>query len=548
MSFEPKAPLEVTAGDRIDVPVALVNDTADELPVSVSLATASLLASRGFDARAGQALLEFDGPRSQSLKLPAHGRRRAYFPLVVAGQSGTAQLEIRGQAGKLADARQQALEVVPSGYPRAATYSGYLSGRGDLRVNVPRDCVPGSLAVSLRAFPSPLADIQQGIESILREPYGCFEQTSATTYPNVLALEYLQEKNLADPELTRRAKDLIRRGYQRLIGFECSGGGFEWFGQSPAHEGLTAFGLLEFREMARVTDVDPELVKRTAAWLLRRRDGQGRFDCSTHGLHTFVTGQSDICDAYIVWALSESGQEGIELELKHVIEVARNSSDPYLIALAAAARSTSATKPTAALLDRLVKLQEPDGRLEARGSSITGSGGVSLQVETSALAGLAWMKRPDYRQPAKRAIDWIVGHRQDWGGFGSTQATVLALKLLVEDARLHGRAVAGGQLTVERDGQLLGRATFVRDEWRTILIDGLGDRLQPGDNNLTLSLSGDNRMAFAVNVSYRSLTGPSDAACPIRITTKLAADHVRAGETVACSTPSWSTRPAEISR
>ena len=394
--------------------------------------------------------------------------------------------------------------------------------------------MPGSLAVSLRAFPSPLADIQQGIESILREPSGCFEQTSASNYPNVLALEYLQEQKLADPDVTRRAKELLRRGYERLIGFECHGGGFEWFGHDPAHEALTAFGLLEFREMARVTDVDPALIERTAKWLLGRRDGQGHFYCSTQGLHTFATGQSDLVDAYIVWALSESGQEGIELELKHVLAVGHNSNDPYLIALAAAsALDNNDPADGRDLLERLAKLQEPSGRLVARDTSITHSGGESLEIETTALAGLAWLKVPDYRDHAKRAIDWIAAHRQDWGGFGSTQATVLALKLLVEDARLNHHAVSGGTLAVERDGQSLGRASFAAGEWRTIVIDGLGEQLQPGDNNLTLSLSGDNRLAYALDVHYRSLTGPSSDSCPLRLTARLAADHVRAGETVA---------------
>lgn len=32
--------------------------------------------------------------------------------------------------------------------------------------------------------------------------------------------------------------------------------GYEWFGQSPGHEALTAFGLLHFTDMRQVRDVD----------------------------------------------------------------------------------------------------------------------------------------------------------------------------------------------------------------------------------------------------------------------------------------------------
>ncbi len=35
-------------------------------------------------------------------------------------------------------------------------------------------------------------------------------------------------------------------------GFEVAGGGFEWFGSAPAHEALTAYGALQFQDMAKV--------------------------------------------------------------------------------------------------------------------------------------------------------------------------------------------------------------------------------------------------------------------------------------------------------
>ena len=43
------------------------------------------------------------------------------------------------------------------------------------------------------------------------------------------------------------------------------GGGFSWFGNEPAHQILTAYGLLEFSDMAKVHDVDPALIARAEA-------------------------------------------------------------------------------------------------------------------------------------------------------------------------------------------------------------------------------------------------------------------------------------------
>lgn len=64
-------------------------------------------------------------------------------------------------------------------------------------------------------------------------------------------------------------------------------------------------------------------------------------------------------------------------------------------------------------------------------TSITRSGGDSLLVETTALVALCWLNDVEtYGAAARRAIDWIAT-RCVGGKFGSTQATVLALKAIV---------------------------------------------------------------------------------------------------------------------
>ena len=35
----------------------------------------------------------------------------------------------------------------------------------------------------------------------------------------------------------------LKRGYERLITFETSSKGYDWFGHAPGHEPLTAYAL-----------------------------------------------------------------------------------------------------------------------------------------------------------------------------------------------------------------------------------------------------------------------------------------------------------------
>jgi len=521
-NLQPKLPLEVNAGDRIDLPLAIVNDTRSELAVSLALTH--------------NKLLTLDGDAQRLLTLAPQERARQFFSLAVTGEAGQADLEFRGLAGDLSDGVKRSIRVVPPGFPKHESYGGQLNGEQELTIRLPKDWVPGSLEVTLQAFPSTLADLQKGMESILREPHGCFEQASTSNYPNVLTMQYMEEHKVANPEITKRAKDLLDRGYSKLIGYECKEKGYEWFGgAAPGHEALTAYGLMEFRDMAQVHHVDPQMVQRTADWLLKRRDGKGGFQRNPRALDSFGGAPADITDAYIVWALSESGQKGIETEIKHVGELGAKSDDPYLIALAAGSVLNAGEKSEGdALLKKLAKAQAEDGHLDGKQGSITRSGGYSLTVETTSLAVLAWLKDPAYSVNAKKGVEWIIKNRQG-GGFGSTQGTILALKALVAQAKASRKTTSAGELVLKRNDEVIGKQPFHAGEENTISVEGIAAQLKPGENEVKIVLSGNNQMPYALNVSYRSRTPASHPDCPLKLETKLARDQVKAGETVALS-------------
>jgi hypothetical protein len=520
-SLEPKLPLEVNAGDRIDLPLAVNNDTRADLPVVVNFSSGELV--------------ELAGPAERTLRLAAGERSREYFSLAVTGDVGEERLTFRGRAGTLTDAIERRLKVVPPGFPVARSFSGRIDGPQQLALQLPDEWVPGSLEVTLQALPSALADLATGVDSILREPSGCFEQTSSSNYPNVMALQYMREHDVADPAFVRRAKDLLQKGYARLVGFECPQKGYEWFGGDPGHEALTAYGLLEFRDMSQVWDVDQAMVKRTADWLLARRDGQGGFTRNPRALDSFGGAPKEITDAYIVWALCEAGQPGIDAELDKAIETARASSDPYLVALAANAALAAGRKAAGEeLLEKLAGHQKEDGRLVGTQGSITRSGGISLEVETTALAAMAWLRSPAAAPRAHRAVEWLTRNRQG-GGFGSTQATVLGLMALTRHAQANRKTTNDGALVVARGGEELGRRPFEAGEKQAIVLDGLAAHLTPGKNELSITLSGENEMPYALDISYRTRQPVSDENCPVRLATSLARPRVKAGETVGLS-------------
>jgi len=553
-SVEPKLPMELTRGDRLDLPVALRNESDGDLSVELSITAGWLGLSREErttnpqEPNAGGSPLvppgstpatppfNLDGDTQRTIELAAGSAHREYFGLDVVGSLGETSVEIRGVSSALSDGNRQSIRVVPPGFPVSESYAGELEGDSTLVIPMPEGWIDDSLSVTLSAFPTSLADLQQGLDSILREPYGCFEQTSTSNYPNVMTLRYMQENDIADPAMTRKAKQLLEKGYKKLISFECDKKGYEWFGADPGHEALTAYGLMQYVDMQHVWEGDEnfeQMLERTRQWLLDRRDGNGGFKRNSKALDSFGRAPQEITDAYITWALSEAEQEGIETEVDYAIQLATDSEDPYLIALAASSAINTGKKDAGAdLLDKLVKYQQEDGHLVAVAGTITRSGGVSAQVETTALATLAWLKEARMAAHANKAVEWIGKHRQGSGGWGSTQATILALKALIEHTRQNRRTLNAGTLSVKSGDEEVGKTDFTAGEQNAITLEGLAAHIRPGDNELTISLSGDNKMPYVLDVFYRTEKPVSDDACPVRIEQSLSAEKATAGEMV----------------
>ncbi len=100
------------------------------------------------------------------------------------------------------------------------------------------------------------------------------------------------------------------------------------------------------------------------------------------------------------------------------------------------------------LLKKVTELQKPDGHLDAEQTSITGSGGRDLQIETTALAVLGWLKANpgEFNASVQKAINWIGQQRGGYGGFGSTQSTILALKALILYTKANKKTPESGEL------------------------------------------------------------------------------------------------------
>ena len=227
-TLEPKLPIEVTAGDRIDMPLSVANNSAEPRLVRLGLETANLkVLDRGKETASAT-------DRIASLAADAHGL--TIFSVQPTIVEGTAEIVLDGTSPPFRDRVLRRIPVVPQGFPVVQARSDLLEKTARQEVVLPEAWIAGTLKCQVQIYPSTLATLQQGLEGLLREPNGCFEQTSTTNYPNLLILDYLRESNQTNPDLEKKVRQLLANGYAKLTSFECYENGptkrrgFEWFG------------------------------------------------------------------------------------------------------------------------------------------------------------------------------------------------------------------------------------------------------------------------------------------------------------------------------
>lgn len=517
-----KVPNQVVFQDLVTIPLTLKNTTNQTITGNLSIKS-----PKGFKA------LDVEvGTQS----VPANSTKTIYLEYLVLNEIGEDNIQIAFNSSGLKDAFQQNIKIGSKGFPVAIAFSGQ-ELTGEYVVDI-HDVVNGSVTASLTAFPNVVNDLMAGIESLIREPSGCFEQTSMSNYPNIMALNYMKETGFDDAELLASIDSKLDRGYKKLTSYETKDKGYEWFGSSPGHEALTAYGLMQFNDMKAVyADVSNDMVKRTGKWIMSRRDGKGGFKKNPRALDQFGRASAEVTNGYIVYALSEAGFKDIGKEFELSYKAAIASNDGYQLAMMVNTLQNFSDKRANAAMKQLMKLQKADGSFPSS-HSITRSGGKSLQIETTAIAVLAMLNvdKPDAGAMTK-AVEFLISSRSGYGSFGSTQGTVLALKALSEYAAFSKKTDEAGTLECYIDGKLVASKHYEAGEKGKIEFKGLEKYLNEGKHKIKVQYKGaQNAMPYTVAIDYNTTLPKSAEQCNVDVSAKLSTKTCKVGETVRLTT------------
>jgi uncharacterized protein YfaS (alpha-2-macroglobulin family) len=497
-------PVTLTQGDRVSIPVAVYNYADGRGDVTLTLQHDDWFSLVDDSAEKSLAV---DAGHVGGSQFTLEAKRIGKFKLTLSAR-------MKGAAERQ-DIVVREIEVIPNGREQSIVFNGGLDSSSQQNakhtVQFPAGSIPDASKIFVRLYPGPLSQVIEGMDSILRMPGGCFEQTSSSTYPNVLALDYMKRTKKLTPEVHAKAEGYIANGYQRLLTFEVAGGGFSWFGSAPANKILTAYGLMEFNDMAKVHDVDPRLIARTHDWLVAQQQADGSWKPDTAFINEGATNHynSDVLriTAYIAWALENTGQQSEPVEkAKRFIEAHLSGKpDTYTLAVLAnfAVEYGKDEEFTRQVMQMLFDARTEKGEQVSWNSEETGvySTGPSAAIETTGLAAQALLKWRHAPEMTRKALAFIAAKKQASGDWGTTQATIMALRALLIASEESASDVRGS-VEVMLNGSVTEKLALTPENNDLFHQFALPVSTSQEPNNVEIRFSGSGGLAYQVVGRY----------------------------------------------
>jgi len=493
-------PATLTRGDTVSVPVAVYNYL--DGPQTVTL-----------DVQA-ESWFVLQDASSKSIALDANGVGVVYFDVMV-DEVGWHGLTVSGRGSSESDAVRRTVEIVPDGKEFRISRSERLEGELTRTLSIPPEAIDGASRIFVKVYPGLMSQAVEGLDSILRIPNGCFEQTTSTAWPNIMVLDYLEKSGQLTPEIELKARDYVNQSYQRIVTFECPSGGFNWWvGDDPGNDILSAMALMMFADAERAVDIDMDVVRRTQDYLERTQHSDGSWGAESH-LHAGngVYGESALrASAFCTWGLAMSGYDGPALAAGagHLRSAVQSSDDIYANALVA--NALSQIDPDDPILVSLLgdlaeqKIEGENGEVywEANKGTASGAYGSSGHVETTALIAQALIRTGMYLDLVEGAITWLIGQKDTFGTWSTTQPTVQSLRAMTMAMDLSAGQDTNGTVNVSING--VDHACvfdITPDNSDVTRICELDPYTHEGDNTVSVALDGQGSFLYqAVGVYY----------------------------------------------
>ncbi|XP_063818191.1 alpha-2-macroglobulin-like [Pseudophryne corroboree] len=348
------------------------------------------------------------------------------------------------------------LLVQPGGVLEEKSHSSLLciqEGEGNsITERIALDVPANILEDSERAHVTVLGDLMgtamQNLDRLLAMPYGCGEQNMVLFAPNIFILQYLEKTHQLNNEIQSKAIKFLESGYQRQLTYKRDDGSYSAFGKRDpeGNTWLTAFVVKSFSKARPYIFIDESHLNHSITWLKNNRRESGCFRSVGRLFNNAMKGgveDETSLSAYVTIGLLEAGVSLQDPLVRDAVSCLRKAavdvSSVYTQALLAYTFTLCGeTELRKTMMDKLeAKVVRGDGQLHWKRESTASSDvpywyrAPSAEVELTAYMLLAYTSGSTKDLGiASKIVDWLSKQQNPYGGYSSTQDTVVALQAL----------------------------------------------------------------------------------------------------------------------
>ena len=502
ISIDAKIPQNLTRTDKMTIPVVIKNNSSETKTLTLNVIVPNHIKLMKADSII-------------TLKPLESGR---LFVTMQTDQLINSNIQFAVKSGDFRETLILPLKVEEKGFPH---YFTIINNKNEtFKINVP-EYINGSFLSSYYVYQNSALQMFEDLERLKREPYGCFEQLSSTVYPNVFILDYLKSIKKIDANTESTVIRNLKKGYQKMISYKNIDGGFSYFGGNESDVALSAFALLEFRDLKKYVNVDAKLIQNLTSFILSKKNANGLFEVRKN--NEFKTQYSEYSwsrNIYVLYALSKLGfknelLQNYDYSLKRVLA----TKDSYQLALMANTAKNLDKKEDYDVLITILNQQYESKNVKTQ-TTFTGSGGISANAETLSLYIMALQKNELANQlKIAEVADELINYN-GYYGFGSTQATALALESLSGFFAKNEKLFGTDKPTIRvNDVAVLDKNI------------SFSTAFKKGENDVKVEYLSKKGLPFKLDYQYYTLEPPKSENIPVSLVIKLKSEVSKVGET-----------------